>query len=242
MAKPRISDATQRIARRKRGRRLRRLRAVGIAALVLAVVIGAGWLVGFSSVFTVTQVTVTGNSLVGADTIKSVAAVPMGTALVFTDPNPIAGRIADLPEVRTVTVSRAWPNSIRIEVKERTAVYAIRTSAGDYWLVDEAGITYHTEASKPKELLQVHAATLDIPVLRDVGIVVKSLPDQLRQRVTAIHVMSGDNIVLSLSGGAQVVWGSAQESELKGQVAQALLKVKAKIYDVSAPANPVTKP
>lgn len=242
MPQPRVLNATARIQRRKRSRRLRRLRAIGIGVLALALLVGAGWLVGFSSVFTVTQVTVKGNSLVSADTIKSAAAVPMGTALVFTDPGPIAGRVAELPEVKTVTVSRSWPNGIQIEVEERTPAYAIVTSAGDYWLVDDAGIAYHTVMTKPKELLQVHTTTLDIPVLRDVGVVVKALPDQLRQRVTAVHVLSGDNIVLSLTGRAQVVWGSAQDSELKGQVAQALLRVKAKVYDVSSPSNPVTRP
>lgn len=242
MAKPRVSDATSRIARRKRGRMLRRARLIGIAVLALALVIGAGWLVGFSSVFTVTQVSVKGNSLVSADTIKAIAAVPIGTALVFTDPEPIATRVAELPEMQTVTVSRVWPNSIEIKVTERTPVFAIRSPAGEYWLVDAAGIVYHTVTAKPKDLVPVNTQTLDIPVLRDAGIVINALPGPVRQRVTAVHVLSGDNIVLSLSGGAQVVWGSAQESELKGRVAEALLKVKAKLYDVSSPSNPVTRP
>ncbi len=208
----------------------------------MVLVAGGGWLVGFSSAFAVTQVTVKGNSLVQEATIRSVAAVPAGNSLAFTDPTPIAERVAELPEMQTVTVSRLWPNGIQIEVTERTALFAIRSPVGDYWLVDDAGIAYHTVLHKPAALIPVHTATLDIPVLRDTGLVVSALPDQLRRRVTAVHVRSGDNIVLSLSGGAQVVWGSARDSELKGQVAEALLKVKAKVYDVSAPTNPVTKP
>ena len=51
-----------------------------------------------------------------------------------------------------------------------------------------------------------------------------------------------DRITLTLEGGRTLVWGSAEESELKAEVAAALFaSVEAEVYDVSAPRHPTTK-
>jgi cell division protein FtsQ len=45
---------------------------------------------------------------------------------------------------------------------------------------------------------------------------------------------------LELLDGAQVVWGSASDNELKAAVLATLLQVGASTYDVSTPETPIT--
>ncbi|OZB89611.1 MAG: cell division protein, partial [Microbacterium sp. 14-71-5] len=60
---------------------------------------------------------------------------------------------------------------------------------------------------------------------------------ELRGQVDGATASTPDDIVLKLSGGAQVVWGSAEQSALKTRSLQALMKVNpsAASYDVSSP-------
>jgi cell division protein FtsQ len=172
--------------------------------------------------------------------VEAAARVPLGSPLAFTDPAPIEERVRSLPEVRDATVSRSWPNTIRIEVTEREPVFVLN-SEGAYWLVDADGVTYHRVGSPPEGLLVAVAETTDGTVLRDIATVVSSLPEALAERVTQVRAATADSITLMLTGNARVIWGSAADSELKGQVATALLGQKATIYDVSSPTHPVTR-
>ena len=60
-------------------------------------------------------------------------------------------------------------------------------------------------------------------------------------RVDHLEVESIDRISLELTGGATVVWGSADESEDKAAVLEVLLRQKASVYDVTAPGRPTIK-
>lgn len=215
---------------------------MGIVVVVLALLATAGWLFGLSSVFAVREVSVDGTKMLTAQGVEQIAQVPMGSPLAVTDPGPIAARVGAIPEVKSVTVERAWPSGIRIDVVERTAAYAVSsTTAGEFWLVDDSGVVFHTVSTVPKGLFVAASSTVEVPVLRDVATVVKAIPDGLRTRVTSLKVTSGDDITLVLTQNARVVWGSAADSELKGRVAAALLKVSASVYDVSSPTYPVTR-
>ena len=64
------------------------------------------------------------------------------------------------------------------------------------------------------------------------------IPLNLSKRI----IDSVDRITLTLTEGRTLVWGSAEESELKSQVAAALFaSTEAEVYDVSAPRHPTTK-
>ena len=70
--------------------------------------------------------------------------------------------------------------------------------------------------------------------------VLTSLPDDIRQKVVSLKATTRDDVELTLKSSAIVRWGSAEQAELKAEVTRALLKRKAKIYDVSAPELPTT--
>jgi cell division protein FtsQ len=59
--------------------------------------------------------------------------------------------------------------------------------------------------------------------------------------VDHLEVATVDQISLALTGGKTVVWGSADQSELKAEVIGPLLKQPGSVYDVSAPGQPTIK-
>ena len=210
------------------------------AVAVVAVVAGVLWVVFVSSAFSATTVSVTGISVLTADEVTAAAQVPLGTPLARLDTAAIATRVKQLKAVSDVTVTRSVPHGVRIAVKERTAVYAVSSGSG-FDLVDAQGVAFTSVADAPKGLVVASITGSDDRLRRDVATVVTALPQALRDRAVLISAETPDSIVIELSGGAEVVWGSAENSAQKAQVIAALLSVKASVYDVSSPSHPTTK-
>jgi cell division protein FtsQ len=238
--RPRTVDASVRLAARRRERLRRKILIVCGAVVAVSVLAGVLWVVFYSSAFAATTVSVTGTSVLTADEVTAAAQVPMGTPLARLDTAAIAARVNQLKAVADVTVTRSVPHGVKIAVKERTAVYAVSSGSG-FDLVDAAGVPFTSVADAPKGLVVASISGDDERLRRDVATVVAALPQALRDRAVLINVATPDSILIELSGGAEVVWGSAENSVQKAQVIAALLSVKASVYDVSSPSHPTTK-
>lgn len=241
----RISDATIQLEQRRRQRRHRRMVQLTVALVTMAIVAAGVWLTGFSSVLAVHKIEVSGTARLSREAVRQAARVPIGRPILRTNLQQLTDRTESLAPVESATASRVWPDGIRITVRERTAVYAVSQQGSgavkDYLLVDRHGVGFASVAQPPKGLLVAEVRTTDSAVLSDFAVVVTTLPESLRKRVTAISAASPDTIELSLNHGGVLRWGSAQESELKAKVAVALLHHKARIYDVTAPGQPATR-
>ncbi len=236
----RPADASVRLAQRRRQAVRKRLRRAFVAALVLVVVAGGAWVVGFSQALAVTAVSVTGTSVLTAEEVTAAAQVPMGTPLVRLDVAAIEKRVALLKPVASVQVTRSLPNKITIAVTERRAVYAVSAGSG-FDLVDATGVPYTSVMDVPAGLLVANITGDSERLRRDVATVATALPKVLRDRAVLVNAASPDSIVIELRGGAEVVWGSAENSEEKAGVIAALLTISASVYDVSSPSHPTTK-
>ncbi|MDA8437448.1 MAG: FtsQ-type POTRA domain-containing protein [Propionibacterium sp.] len=228
--------------------RVRRHRARGrgrrplLMALALLVVVGfLAWVIRFSSAFDVTAVEVRGAKLVTAAQVRARAGVSIGVPLAVVDTGQVARRVAGLTAVSHAEVSRQWPHTVVVTVTERTPVYQ-RAVAGRYQWVDSQGVIFHETSSPSSRLPLVTTAGVDNLLLADVATVVTSMPAALLDQVGSIDAATRDSIVLTLKDGRRrIVWGSADSSVLKSQVALALLHVRASVYNVSSPANPTTR-
>lgn len=244
-SRSRITDATRQLGVRKKMQRRRRVRRVLVAVLVVLLV-GAGiWTAGFSSLLTADSVRVQGTEVLSPDEVEQVAAVPIGTPMVRVDLPAVEARVAELSPVRDVAVQRSWPHTVTVTVSEREPVYALsQVNSGvdfPYRLVDADGVAYVGVEKVPDGLLVAEVTGSDPAILADLAAVSDALPEKLAARVEKITAASPDSIRLELSKGVTVVWGSADDSELKAEVLTALMKQKAKVYDVSAPGNPATR-
>jgi cell division protein FtsQ len=233
----------RRFARRQWARRWMRWRIVVAVLALVALVATAVWLVFFSAVLSVSKVTVDGNRLLGPDRVLAVAQVPMGEQLATVDLEAISRRVAALAEVEDVDVTRAWPDGVRIDVTERTAV-AVVELGGRLRGLDATGVVFRDYRNAPPGMPRVRPTTsTGADALAEAAGVVAVLPADLAARVDHVEVQTIDQITLVLRDGRQVLWGSAEQSELKARVLPELLAAqRAQVYDVSVPESPITRP
>ncbi len=233
-------DATTRLAVRRRSQRRRRWLQWLWIALGIALLAGAVYLVGFSPVLAVSRVEISGTKIVSTKEVSQAAAVELGTPLIRLDLDGIAERVAGLPPVAEVSVTRQWPGQLTIAIVEREARLAIASGSG-YLIADASGVVFDTATSRPKGLVQVEADPRDQQTLADSGVVFSSLSEKTAAKVTVIQARGRDAITLRLEKGVRVFWGSAEQSELKAQVIDVLLEQDGTVFDVSAPAHPTRR-
>ena len=214
-----------------------------IALLVIVPIAAAlGWLAWFSPWLAVSQVQVTVSAApevagpLTAEEVQAVAEVQMGTPLLRVDTGAIEERVAALPAVESVTVSRSWPDAIVVDVVRRTPV-ALVASGSAYDVVDASGAVIRTVTSVEKGLPVVTATGDGVGAAVAVA---RELPEEIRSKVVSIEASTRNNVTLILRNRSEVMWGSADEGAFKAEVLLALFQVDAKYYDVSAPGVPAT--
>jgi cell division protein FtsQ len=214
---------------------VRRWVAVAVALGVVGVVIA----VLYTPLLGVRSVSVTGLRGLTSQQVIAAAKVPSGAPMATLDTGAIGARVATLPMVAAVDVSREWPDTIVIAVTERAAIAEFAGSGGVH-LVDANGVDFQTVAVEPAGLprLQVSSAGPDDPRTQAMVRVLAALPAQLRPEVVTMSADTPGDVRLGLSTGKTVRWGSADDSARKGQVLAALMTQPGKVYDVSSPDLP----
>jgi cell division protein FtsQ len=239
---PRLSSTRKRFARRQWARRWLAWRRVAVAALALLLVGGSLYAVYFSSWLDVEGVEVRGlDSLSEAD-ISAAAEVPIGEPLATVDLEAIEVKVSSLGAVRSVEVSRQWPHEVLIDVTERVAVAVVRL--GDQLRsLDADGVIFGDRKRQPGNLPMVETSTdTSGDALREAATVAGALQPAFLATVDHLEVETVDQITLVLRDERIVRWGSAEQSEEKAEVLEALLAQQAEVYDVSVPGSPTTGP
>ncbi len=213
--------------------------------IVLAVVVlvaGTWTAVMHSPLLDTRTVSVRGTTTLTPVQVAEVARVPVGTPLARVDLGAIEERVAAIPRVASVDVSRDWPHTVRIRVTERQVAIVVPDS-GRFVEVDKTGVRFGTVDTAPQGVPVVTAdpATVSSRTLRGVVEVIGALPAAVAPRVRDITARTRDDIILTLDDGVVVVWGGAENSPRKAEVLTALMKLDAKVYDVSVPEAPATR-
>jgi len=197
--------------------RRRRLAAAlfGVVALLVVVVLGTRVLLYDAGLANVEDLTVTGVTTVPEQAVRDAAAVSPGGPLISVDTAGIASRVAALEGVASVTVRRAWPHTVEVDVTERVPVALWQSPAGLYE-VDTTGLSYRRAPDPPPALPRLTfagvgpqdpATTAAITVLRD-------LTDPLRAQVATVAV-AGTQVTLGLVDDRSVRWGDPERSSTK---------------------------
>ena len=218
-----------------------------IVILSVATVAAAGWyVVRYSPLLVVKKISVTGVSGPLADQVRALVTVPKGTPLVVVDANTISNNIEKIPQVRTASLRRGWPNTLVVDVHERiAAAWATGVTAGvdaPVVVVDDQGVVISRLTAKPAKLVELTIRPTSPGGLAALN-VFQALPDDLKVLVTKVGSRSAtsiDSVTFTLKDKSVVLWGSAELMERKADVLRALLPQKADEYDVSAPDLPST--
>lgn len=246
---PRIR--ARRIAvQRDEGRK--RLRRFGIASGVVAT--GAAlWGLTLTPLLDVDRVRVGGGGRTGQEAILAATGISRGDALLTADVGAAADRIADLPWVQTVEVSRRWPGTVAIEVVERTPTAIVPARGGGWLLLDATGRQLAVQEAPEPGTLSIEVP----PVSPEIGTQLVSgtnaalelaatIPPSMRDRLLGLRPSGGGAVEgrVRLRDGAEalVLFGrptqtSAKWLALLGVLEQAEPARLAKI-DVRVPSAP----
>ena len=206
---------------------------IGVGFVVLLLLIGV---MGFSPLFALREVRVEGAGILAVEQVVDVADAPMGRPLAQVSEREIAERVAALPPVAEVHVSRGLPDVVTIQVVEREPAFVLDTHPAPT-LVDAEGFTF-AEARETAGLVTA-TAPADPETLRGIAAVLRETGDL---RVDRVEAHSPDSITLFLPEDRRVVVGSGEDVALKMKVARALLgATEARFIDVTAPENPSTR-
>lgn len=222
-----------------------------LAALAAAVILTGGgtWVFYGSSWLRVEEVTASGTEVLTSEQVLSAAAVPVGAPLVSVDTDEIASRLRGrLPRIDSVDVVRVWPHGIGLKVTERNPVLLISKGA-DFVEVDASGVRFDTVAKAPGGVPLLELSAERSPsgrrfdeerLLREAVGIAGSLPEAVAKQTVQVKVRSYDSVVLELTKGRTVVWGSGELGEAKSRALTALLKAapRADRFDVSVPTAP----
>lgn len=154
--------ADQRIAERRKAivaaRVRRRRRIIGWAMVAVALAAGVAYLIR-TPLFGLSAVRVEGTEAVTRAEVLEVSRVRLGEPYLGLDLAAIRGRVAALPRVADVRVTRDYPSSLRITVTERPPVASVSTGSV-YWLVAADGTVLDAAGRRPADLPYVASVPL----------------------------------------------------------------------------------
>jgi cell division protein FtsQ len=207
------------------------------------VVAGLVWLLGFSSVFDVTDVEVDGATAETLPAVRAAAQVAPGASLLWLDTADLDARVQTIPRVATVDVRRSVPHTVTVTVTEREPVAAMPLGSG-VALVDGTGFAYRTMPAPapgiPRLVLApgITASPSDPTTMAAVR-VLEALPPDLRGKITELRATSPYDVSFSLGADRTVRWGADADDARKAAVLGPLLTRPGSVYDVSTPDLPV---
>lgn len=222
--------------RREEGRkRLKRLAMLGVAAAVVALALA----ITRSPVLDVDHVVVDGAVHTPGDAVQRATGIARHSPMTDVDLDRARRDVLALPWIRTVSITRDWPATVKVVVTERTAVAAVTAPPAGFALVDADGRVLETSAAPPAGFVLLGNVAAPGPpgssidgASTDALAVARALPPSLRAKVATVAI-DGDGVTLQLGAGGVVKFGSATDVAAKLQAADTVLS-EADLTDLCA--------
>jgi cell division septal protein FtsQ len=217
-----------------------RSRAIAITIVIFA---GLVYLFAWSPLLTVKSIETSGlpDGVVESVVIAK-SEITVGERLARIEPRAAENALKEFSWAKEAKVSRSWiGGKVLIEMKSRVPVALYKGKA-----LDSAGEIFILAGKTPKGLPTVTAST---PELGLVAIeLFTALPEDVRSSLISLSASRATAISSWQQVGARkvkVMWGSAEQVDLKVSVYQALLELpenkSIKRIDLSAPHAPIVK-
>lgn len=241
---PRLRARRIAVKRDEGRRRLRRVGGLGIVAGVALLTFG----VTRSPALDVDRLQVAGAQHTTADAIQRASGIRRHAPMTDVDLDRARRGVLALPWVRTVSITRSWPGTIKIVVTERTAVAAIAAGNAGFSLVDGEGRVLESSATMPAGYVLIAnvavpgepGSTIDASAAAVLD-VARALPVSLRPKVSTIVPENG-GVTLRLAAGGVVRLGDAGDLNAKLRAADTVLgevdTANLCAVDVRVPAAP----
>ena len=218
-----------------------------VIAFIVILIASAVYLLGWSSFFTVKEITVVGApTTVAARIIEQTSQITKGERLARLEPPAVRSLLENISWLDHSTLNSNWfRGSVLIQVWPRRP---IATYQGQF--VDRAGVVFDLPNINVGDLPLISAS--DSSSLQFAVSLLTQLPATLRSQLVELKTRGSNSATLTLNdfsrGSAsvlQVIWGDRSEMALKVKVYQALIALpeNAKIsrIDLSAPHAVIVK-
>lgn len=224
------------VVRRRMPSRGLRLIAAGVLALLLAAFI----IVWTTPLFQVERIEVSGTAVLDPADVVALGQDAIGRSVLVADLDGIAVAVAALAPVKSVDVTRSWPDAVSVAVTEREPFIAVPSGDETFLMVDSEGVAFDETAEPPGSIWRVELADPgpdDLATVETLAVLL-NLPADLADEVERVESPSPAGITLYLEDGRTLIWGDGSESEQKAEVADRLLASGYEHVDVSAPDAP----
>lgn len=141
----------------KPGPRLISFLALVLLGLLLRLLLNA-------PLFQVTEAAVTGNDLLTANQVRSIAQAD-GVPVFLVDPAEAEARFDEVAEVASAQVRVGWPNHVSVAVKERVPLVAWKDGFRDWWISEE-GVAFLKHGER-EGLVHIESETPVLAIQRD---------------------------------------------------------------------------
>lgn len=207
-----------------------------IAGIVVALLAGLTYVLGYSTLFTVSSIEVIGS------TRPLNTGIVKGQKLARVEPRAIETQLGKLDWVKSVDVSRNWINGkVVVELTSRVPIAIFENQ-----VIDSTAASFVPQGKRPEGLIQIQAAEIE-DAKRAVSFLTQ-LPDELKSSLMVVKVRSTGALVLITKNNGkdiEIRWGNDSDNELKLKVYRALIALPEnadiKRVDVSAPHAPIVK-
>jgi len=204
--------------------------------LVLAFFAGASYALGWSSLFTVRDVQVSGTNE------NLVQYVTKGEKLARVEPRNIEVAYKKISFVKDAQVSRNWfTGKVSIQITERVPIAVFNNQ-----FIDSLGNSFPRRVDGASKLPTITAPDASKAV-NAVGLF-NDLPTQIASHLVKLTALADESYLIEIKSGSRILhvrWGASFENALKSKVYLALMSRPENstitMLDLSAPHAPIVK-
>lgn len=217
-------------------------------AISTVVVTALAYLLGWSPLFTVDKVTITGSPNIAVQrNIQTISQVEAGQKLARVNPSSVERRIGQIPWIKDVSLARNWiSGEVAISVTPRKPLAFFNAQESPGQTIDLDGELFTLPGFSSADLAQISAKSPQSALKANELFI--ALPTEFRKRITLMTATSTETFTFNtLYKGREirVRWGDSQEISLKISVIERLLELpenkEITLIDVVAPHAPIVK-
>ena len=204
--------------------------SIGMAVGSLALVLAAAFWVWRSPIFEVKHITIEGSDRIPMEALGEKAGL-LGANMFTADLAAAQERLYALPLVKTVRVSRDWPNTIAIKVEERQT-WGTWEQSGVRYSIDREGVVLGTngapkgspviKSSQPGSRIQ--GERVDYQAVEAAVEIYEQLPRQLGTQVTEVAFTAGKGVMVKTADNQSALLGDSSSIPYKLSVWAAMAK------------------
>lgn len=209
-----------------------------VTTVVIALVAIAAAVAWFVPVFKVESIEINGAVRTDTEVAREVSGITAGDNLLRIDATGAAHAIAEMPWVSSVTLNRRLPSTVEITLTEREAAVFIRRPDGEH-IIDTEGQPI-VVGTPPVGTVEVTGIREDDPeVLPAVIDIIRAIDDydpELRNIIATIEAPDQFDVLLRLTDGREVYWGSSKNNHDKAVALSTVVQREGQRWNISSPS------